>query len=344
LAEWPAADRRLWNDSLEVGNIIDGTGIRAKYRAISNRKIERGYGRFLTFADRAGFLDFQPPTSRITPKRVEAYVTEMREYGNSGYTILARLQELYEAAVVMDANRDWSWIRRIASRVRATTKPSRDKRAKMVSTADLLDLGIKLMKRAESEPTPRLGAITFRDGLIIALAALRPLRLSNLASIELHRHLVNHGEFWRLQFEPHEVKNGDSLDIPWPDELVVKLEAWLSRWRPILCRLRSRWAREIGNALWVSCHGSPLTEQATYDRLVDRTKAEFGFWVNPHLFRDIAATTMAEADPENIGMAAEILVHADFRTTELYYLHARQIKGTRRYQEELLRLRRRRKG
>ena len=36
-----------------------------------------------------------------------------------------------------------------------------------------------------------------------------------------------------------------------------------------------------------------MTEIALYDRIRARTKAAFGAAINPHLFRDAAATTMA---------------------------------------------------
>jgi len=332
----------LWTASLARGDLIDGVGIRARYRPISNRKTERGYGRWLTFADRNGWLNTGAPADRITRAAVIEYVEHMRRLENSGHTILSRLQELYEAATVMDPHRDWTWIRRIASRVRATSKPARDKRSKMVSSADLFKLGLELMDRANSASTPRLGAIMFRDGLMIAVASLRPLRLKNLAAIGLKRHLARQGERrWKLIFPSEELKNGDALEMPWPDMLVGHLNTWLNQWRPILSGLRSRWVREIGDALWVSSHGSPMTMQGIYGRFVAQTKTAFGHAVNPHLFRDIAATTLADFDPEHVRIAAPLLGHRDFRTTERYYLHANMMKATRRYQQELLRLRHR---
>jgi integrase/recombinase XerD len=162
--------------------------------------------------------------SEISRDWVNAYVAELRAFGNSGYSILSRLQELYDAARVMNPNANWSWIRDIASRVRRTTKPARDKRPRMVSSADLVNLGTKLMEQADLATTSRLGAILFRDGLMIALVALRPVRLKNTALIELNRHVRKHGDIWRLRFGPDEVKNNQGLDMPWPDELTQPLE------------------------------------------------------------------------------------------------------------------------
>jgi integrase len=267
----------------------------------------------------------------------------MRELENSSNTVLNRLQELHDAAKVMDPCRDWSWIRRIASQVRAKARPARNKAAKIVSSMDLLDLGFALMKRAASEPTLRLAALMFRDGLLIALIALRPLRRKNLASMTLGQHLAKRGGTWWLSFAGDEMKNHDPLEVPWPDELSTQLETWLSKWRPVLCQRRGRWAKTIGGALWVSAHGSPLTQDGLYGRFVIHTKEAFGHTMNPHLARDIAATTLADVDPEHVRVAAPLLGHRNFATTERYYLHGQRLRATRRWQQTLLHLRRRRR-
>jgi integrase/recombinase XerD len=344
LSEWPQADQRLWKASLIRGDLLDDGGIRAKYRAISNRKAERGNGRFLTFLQRRGLLHECEPGDRITPPVVVAYVDELKDLGNSGYTILTRLQELHDAAKVMDPCRDWSWIRRIASRVRVNARPARNKAAKIVSSMDLLDLGIALMRRAASESTLRLAALMFRDGLLIALIALRPLRRKNLASMTLGQHVVKRGGDWWLSFAGDEMKNDDPLEMPWQDELSTQLETWLSKWRSVLCQRRGRWAKTIGGALWVSAHGSPLSQDGLYGRFVIHTKRAFGHAINPHAARAIAATTLADVDPEHVRIAATLLGHRTFATTERYYLHGQKLQATRRYQEALLRRRRRGKG
>jgi integrase len=69
-----------------------------------------------------------------------------------------------------------------------------------------------------------------------------------------------------------------------------------------------------------------MTQMAIYDRVRARTKEQFGVAINPHLFRDAAATTMAIADPEHVRLAAPLLGHRTFATTEKYYrqAHARE--------------------
>ena len=197
IADWPSEDRRLWQAALQPGDLIDGGGERARYRPRSNRKVEHGYGRWLTYLDSSGMLDAGAhPADRITPATVARYVEAMQQLGNGSQTILARLQELYEAALVMDPARDWTWIRRIASRIRARHVPVRDKTAKLVGSEDLLALGAGLMAAAPTATTPRLSALAFRDGLLIAFLTLCPLRLKNGTALELDRHVVRQGAGW----------------------------------------------------------------------------------------------------------------------------------------------------
>jgi integrase len=338
--DWPPEDLRRWQAALQPGDLLDPGGERARYRAISNRKVERGYGRWLTYLDADSMLDSSiMPGDRITRGCVAGYLEVLRRLGNGSQTILARLQELYEAALVMDPTRDWTWIRRIASQIRARHVPVREKAAKLVGADDLLELGLKLMAQAQSAATPRLGAIAFRDGLLIAFLALCPLRLKNVAALALERQLIRQGTAWWVAIPTAETKTETPIERPWPECLVAALEEYLERWRPLLSRLTHRWTCPVGTALWVSSSGSPMTMQAIYDRVVDRTKAAFGKPINPHCFRDIAATTIADVDPEHTRIAAQILGHRTFATTERHYIHAKTMAATRRHQEHVLRLR-----
>jgi integrase len=338
LEDWPEADRRLWLAALEPGDLLDAGGSRSRYRPISNRKTERGYGRWLTFLDRSGELE-GAPSGRITPTAVAQYVSELRSLGNSSYTILARLQELYDAAVVMDARRDWSWILHVARRIRAHHVPVHDKSRKLVGTDDLLGLSLRLIDDATALPTDRRCALMFRDGLILAFLALRPIRLKNLAGLTLDRHLQMVGATWLVLIPADETKTGVPLEFPWPEPLIPALRAWLHRWRPVLCARRGRWSRPAETALWISSDGSPMTMRAIYDRVVARTCTAFGKVINPHFFRDIAATTVAHADPEHVRISAQLLGHRSFATTERYYLRTAMVAANRRRQAGILQLR-----
>ena len=95
--------------------------------------------------------------------------------------------------------------------------------------------------------------------------------------------------------------------------------------------MNGRWAKPVEDALWVSTDGSPMTEMAIYDRIRAHTGRAFGAAINPHLFRDAAATTLAIADPAHVRVATPLLGHRIFRTTERHYQHAQSLDAHRAY-------------
>jgi hypothetical protein len=74
------------------GDLLDAepTGARANHAIMSNRKAEKGYGRWLTFLQIAhpDGLD-EPAAERITPERVRRYVDSLIGLNNSTASIIA---------------------------------------------------------------------------------------------------------------------------------------------------------------------------------------------------------------------------------------------------------------
>ena len=83
-----------------------------------------------------------------------------------------------------------------------------------------------------------------------------------------------------------------------------------------------------GNHLWVSQRAGPLTDSGIYYAITTRTKAAFGKSINPHLFRDCAATSIAVHDPANVQLARFALGHASYRTSQDYYNQALCIEAS----------------
>ena len=62
-------------------------------------------------------------------------------------------------------------------------------------------------------------------------------------------------------------------------------------------------------------------EQRGIERLIaTRTGEAFGKPIYPHLFRDIAVTELVDSAPDEIGIAPDLLGHADLRTTRKHYI------------------------
>ena len=330
-ALWPAEDRKMWELACRPADILDiDGGSRSEHSAISNSKAAKGYGRWLTYLT---FFDPQvlplAPAMRITRERVKTYVEHLQDIGNSSQTLLARLQELSEVAKVMNPAHDWSYINRMAARIRSTHKPARSK-AHLKLSEELVNLGFALMQQAEAK-SGLDAAILFRDGLIIGFLALVPLRRRNLARLYLGQNLIEIGGRWFVMLGSDETKTHGILELEWPKMLVEPLRKYLDVHRPHLMARDGRWTKPVTDELWISKDGSPMTEMAIYDRVRARTGAAFGEAMNPHLFRDAAATTLAIGDPAHVRVAAPLLGHRTFATTEKYYQQASAMSAHRDY-------------
>jgi integrase/recombinase XerD len=342
--QWPQYDRDRWHAALEAGDLLEEGGCRAGHSRFSNRAMARGYGRWMAWLDGRDLLDDQVlPGDRITPDRVRAYVADLETENASG-TVIARLIELKIMADIMAPARDWSWIYRMASSIRAGHKLARPKRHRLVDIRRLLDLGIDLMTEAEKETTRLRRFRTYRDGLMTALLASRPLRLRNLTGLVLERTLVRRGDGWWIQIPAAETKTKDPIELPWPDMLVPHLETYLADHRAGIVALRGSCSGALGDALWLSMYGLPMNDNAIYIRVVARTREGLGQAINPHLFRDCAATSMAIDDPAHVGIASRLLGHRSGSTTERFYNQARSVEASRLTQKFLLARRKDRLG
>jgi integrase/recombinase XerD len=63
------------------------------------------------------------------------------------------------------------------------------------------------------------------------------------------------------------------------------------------------------------------------------TERAFGKAIRPHLFRDCAVTELVDCAPEEIGIAPDLLGHADLRTTRKHYIQAQGMTAHVRIQE-----------
>jgi integrase/recombinase XerD len=118
-----------------------------------------------------------------------------------------------------------------------------------------------------------------------------------------------------------------------PVELTPYIDDYLRFHRP---RLQSC-ARSDGagteGRLWLGRRGKPLSSGGIERLIATRTGEAFGKPIYPHLFRDIAVTELVDSAPEEIGIAPDLLGHADLRTTRKYYIQAHGMVAHLRVQD-----------
>src|SRR5262245_32152586 len=105
---------------------------------------------------------------------------------------------------------NWSWLLRISTRILAQAKPKTEKHH-LVTSETLYELGLDLMDRVciKTETAKKISvsdASNYRNGLIIALLAMVPLRRGTLAALRIGKHLVRTGNLWALDIPAEDTK------------------------------------------------------------------------------------------------------------------------------------------
>jgi integrase/recombinase XerD len=340
---WPEPDQVAWAAALSSGDLLEPDGLAAHWSPATRRIIVKGYGRWIAWLTETGQLEpLAPLAARVTPERIAEYVHQLRER-NASSTVAARVRDLREALRVMAPGADFVWLRRVANVLGALATPARPKRQRMRSPRELFALGVQLMQRAEADEvrlSPRDRAVLYRDALMIALLSACPIRLRNLLGLMIGQHLMRRGEAYWVVFQAEETKTRRPIEVPLPQALTAPIDRYIEQHRPCLLRRQSDGVLVATHALWISERANVLSPSAAHCSLTTITKRELGVSINPHLFRDCAATAIMIEDPEHAHIAAIVLGHASLATTARYYVHAQGIEAARRYQDFMVELRR----
>ena len=334
--QWPTADQFAWNTALATGDRFDGRGAASHWSPASKNSIRAAYGRWLGFlGQKFPQLLSQNLLERVTPDSIGTYIKQLNMEVAASTTHIY-IDHLLCALRVTAVDNDWGWLRSVACRLKRDVIP-KAKRYRIVDSQRLFELGILLMDQADmkSDDKPLESAILYRDGLLIAILAARPLRRRTLSIIRIGQHILRIGDHYTLTFSSADTKNKQPIDYVLPVKLTSYLDRYLGHYRGLFPNAENH------DGLWVSAKGNPLSASSIYRRVISRTHEAFGFSINPHLFRDCAATTLAIQKPEHVLMGAGLLGHSDLRTIHQHYIHAQTTKAGNAHQAVMRKLRRR---
>jgi integrase/recombinase XerD len=318
-AAWPAEDRKRWETANKAGaDVLDDCGRAAHLAEPTRRNLHGCYARLLGFLvlKHRSLLD-RPPDTRLNRQIIADYVA-FRAPSCSDSGMAVDLRHLRGALGYICPDTDWSWLALIAKRI-GSRAPPRQPRHHLVTSEKLYSLGIDLMDQAEAGAATagslsKAVAFTYRDGLLIALLALIPLRRRALAALRVGRHLMKLGDLWGLEIPAEDTKTRCTLDFPISPDLSQRIDLYLARFRS-----RIPGAGRHGG-LWPSNKGNLMDDGTIYDMVRRRTVVAFGFPVNLHRFRSAAGTLWSIHDPTNVRGVKDLLGHASFAPTETYYI------------------------
>ena len=320
-AAWPEDDKTRWEAAFKTGvDPFDNCGPAAHLAEATRRRLLCSYGRYLAFlsAHHSGLLG-RAPAARLDRKIIEAYV-RWQPASCGGTTIVIHLDNLRRTLRYICPGEDWAWLLTIIKLIAAQAKP-KPERHHLVTSESLYALGIELMDRAIANDNAAKkvyveNAVDYRDGLMIALLALIPLRRRTLAALRIGKHLVKSGDLWALDIPATDIKTKRPLDYPISAELSGRIDLYLNQFR---CRISGAGTHDF---IWASKQSRPIADTSIYAIVRRRTCESLGFPVNPHRFRRAAATLWSSRDPANVRGVKDLLGHASFSTTEMHYIMA----------------------
>ena len=339
LEDWPEADRHAWSRARAKGSVLDEQGGLSHIVEAELPQLLRAHGRWLGYlADGEGRRAMGSGLDYLTRDRLTRFL-RLLETHVAPCTARNYMTALRAVAHAMRPEAALPDLDAATRRMWRDAKPVRDKRSRIVPSRDLWQLGLDLMATCgECATRPKMLG-QYRDGLMIALLASRPVRCKNLAQIEIGQHLRRMGGVYWLFFDAHEMKSRRSLEFPLPRPLTHPLQHYIDEVRPELMEQHGRWKTDVGRQLWVGEGGSEMKKGRISRRICQRTEDRFGHPITPHLFRDAAATSIAELDPKHVEMIRDILGHASLATAEAHYNHAGSLEATRRLQHAVADLR-----
>lgn len=215
-------------------------------------------------------------------------------------------------------------------RAAGMTAKNRDRLRPLLSpriTQRLLNLPEVLMARA-GESQSHKACLLREHAVAIGTLIFCPIRRSNLAAINLDRHIQRPGGGKAyLIFEPSEVKNHQRIEFEIPPELLRLMNRHIELRGPVLCPPATPWLfpkRDGSQAMSADQLGNGVTKTL---------RRELGMQINLHLFRHFAAHLLLESMPGNYEAARRLLGHSSVSTTLSAYSGLESIGATQLFSD-----------
>ena len=327
--DWPNRDKQEIAQLFKRSDdLFDDTGPLSHVSSATKQALIYAYRRWLGFlTTHHQHLLTEPPCERVTSATVEAYGRHLQQTCNP-HTIADQINKLHCCIGLFGPQRDWGWFTRLCARLRRTAgrRPSRD--LIFVTSAQTFDFGIRLMDEAwlafhvhgeRSKST----LIKYRDGLVIAILSICPIRRRNVISIKIDHNLVRQSQGYALHFGYDETKTSNALNFVIHKDLTKNIDRYIEMIRPQFPQASTH------AFLFASFKGVGLGGDRMNKNVKLLMEQEFGIGFTLHDFRRIAATTRSVHDPRNIHLASQLLGHANTRTTDEHYIVADSIVASR---------------
>src|SRR5262249_54563126 len=181
----------------------------------------------------------------------------------------------------------------------------------------------------------RREAKMMQTAVAIELLLMAPVRISNLASIEVSRHLVTvqtEPRSIHLRFPGSEVKNRVDLEFPLPPETMDLIDLYIRDYRHLL-------ADESGDFLFPGKHGGHKCNHALSHQINLTVHKYTGLEMPAHRFRHVVGKIFLDRNPGQYEVVRQLLGHKNIKTTIEFYAGAEGAAAARHCSATILKLR-----
>lgn len=329
LSDWPLADQEMWRWLVRRAGPFDDPGALQHLRETSLETLERRYGSWLKWLlSTEPDAMFYDPADRATVPRLRAWLADL-----SHTKPMSRLMFIEGTLRVLQAaepDRDWSAQLRLKAALKrqAGRGDQTRKQGRVLSSEVLLKAGLTLATNtAEAATTPLRRLVDMRDGTMIALLSLLPMRRRSFCELTLGQSIHVTPTSIVISLSGDMTKTGVPWEAAVPSQVEPLLRSYIDEVRPALMQRGDH----RHDRLWVCKKGEVFEENHLGSRIGTLTLRLTGKRIPPHFFRDAAATTLARMSPDAAKLIRPVLAHSGFRTAERHYIHAQTIDAGRVY-------------
>jgi len=204
---------------------------------------------------------------------------------------------------------------------------------------EVVQLPPRLMARARAngKAMPVKAAVTAQLAVAITILIRAPVRVQNLAAIQIGVNLIRLGGVgapYMLVFPDYDVKNGVPLEFEFDARTTEIIDEYIHEHRPQLMR-------GLNHGYLFPGAGKEAKRTKTLSKQISKLLwKELGLKITPHQFRHAAAYIMLKADPGNYELVRRVLGHRSSATTRDFYIGLEALEANRLFGEMVTRLER----
>lgn len=328
-AQWPRSDHAMWDALCKTAGPLDDPGGLAHLRPTSLDTLEVRYGRWLQWLVTTDpDVLALPPMDRATLARLQTWLVALEH--TKPMSRLMFVDAVLRVLRAADPSGDWTMQLRLRKGLKYAAgrgDPDR-KNGRILSSAVLLKAGLThATADADAASTPLKRMICQRDGLMIALLAVLPIRRRSFCELRVGQSLHLTDDEIVMTLSGDMTKTGVPWEATVPDQVAAVLRRYITEVRPALLAR----GNQHHDSLWVGKLGEIMGQIYIGSHIGDVTLKLTGKRIPPHLFRDAAATTLARSSAQNARLIRPVLAHSGFKTAERHYIHAQTIDAGRDY-------------